>query len=178
MTFLFIAFVVVIFIFTLGFLSMAISAVSFAPWVPTKKIDVSRALGLAQIKDGQIIYDLGCGTGTVLLEAAQKYSIKAIGFELSWPFYLVCLIRKKLGRFRGSLTFRMKNFFSQNLSEADIVYIFGMPATISKKLKPKFERELKPGTKVISYVFPIEGWKFSAVDRAKDQRPIYLYIKK
>jgi precorrin-6B methylase 2 len=178
MPLLFIIFVAIIFIFTTGFMSMAIAAISFAPWVPTKKSDVSRALNLAQIEEGQIIYDLGCGTGTVLLEMAKKYSIKAVGFELSWPLYLVCLIKRKLGRFKGSLVFKMKNFFKQDLSGADIIYIFGMPSVISKKLRPKLEKELKSGTKVISYVFPIEGWKYSAADQTKDRHPIYLYIKK
>lgn len=171
-------FIISIFILALGFLSLAISASSFAPWFPTRKQDVLRALELAQLKNGQTIYDLGCGTGTVLIQAVKNYSVKAIGFERAWPLYLICLIRKKLGGFEDNLKFKMGDFFKQDISQADIVYIFGMPSAIANKLKPKMERELKSGTKIISYVFPVEGWRPEKIDLKTDRSPIYLYINK
>ncbi len=162
-----------------SFLAMSIAAASLAPWVPSRKKDVLRALQLASPKKGDVIYDLGCGTGTVVLLAAKLYPIKAIGIEMAFPLYLICKIRSLFyNKKAGAIKFINKNLFKSDLSDADIVYVFGMPSVLSKRLRPKLETELKPGTKIVSYVFPIEGWDPEDVDWLKDRNPIYLYIKK
>ncbi len=165
------------FILTAAFLSLAIAGVSFAPWVPTSKKDIQRIIDISQIKEGQIIYDLGCGIGTVVFEITKQLPVSAVGFERAWPLFLVCLWRKKLGAFKGTPNFEFGNFFKKDISKADIIYIFGMPDKILKKLKPKMEKELKKGTKVVSYVFPIEGWRESKIDKISGRPQIYLYIK-
>jgi len=158
-----------------GFFLMALAAFSFAPWAPTRKKDVSRVLKLANIRSGQTFYDLGCGTGTVVLEAARNYNLTVIGVELSFPIYFICKIRSFFGKFKGNLTLKRKNMFKEDLGKADIVYVFGMPNSLEKKLLPKLEAELKPGAKVISYVFEIKGWKPFIVDWPSSKNPIYLY---
>jgi hypothetical protein len=65
--------------------------------------------------------------------------------------------------------------FKTDLSKADIVYLFLMPETI-KKLRPKLEQELKPGARVVSYVFPFKDWKPEKVlERTEKDLPVYLY---
>ena len=63
-----------------------------------------------------------------------------------------------------------------DLSDADVVYFFLIPR-VYPELKQKLEKELKPGTKVIAYVWPIEGWQASKIDRVAGQPNMYLYIK-
>jgi SAM-dependent methyltransferase len=159
---------------------MSLVSLSFAPWVPSRKKDILRALKIVSPKENDVLYDLGCGNGTVIFQTAKTYPIKkAVGIEIAAPLYFWCKIRlifeKKL---KERVEFRNENIFIANISEASIVYVFGMPEALEKKLRPKLEKELKPGTKIVSYVFPIEGWVPELIDKPKNQNPIYLYIKK
>lgn len=160
-------------ILTIAFIFLATMAVaSAAPWVPTRRRDVERMLALAKIQPGEVFYDLGCGDGR-LIEAAAHAGAKAIGFDISLLPYLITRVRLSLAGSEAKI--RFKNLFSQNLSEANIIYLFLMPTAINKA-KNKFEKELKKGTRVISYVFPIPGWTPVQVDKPPGCVSIYLYI--
>lgn len=165
-----------LFIF-LCFFSIIISCLSFAPWVPTRKKDLRRIFELADLKPGEVFYDLGCGNGRLAIYAAKNFQARAIGLELALPLYLVCAIRKL---FSGNklLKFKLQNLFNENLSGADVIYIFGMPDKLKIKLREKLERELKPGARVITYAFPIKDWMPERVDKpARDDVSIYLYFR-
>lgn len=142
-----------------------------APWVPTRGRDVERFLKLAEIKSGQKVYDLGCGDGRIVCEAA-KAGARAQGFEISLLPYIIAKVRCYSERKRCSILY--KDFWNVNLGDADLVYFFLMQKCYPK-LKEKFERELKRGTKVIAYVWPIQGWTPVAVDTTKGYPPMYLY---
>ncbi len=172
-----IVFLIIIFILTFAFLSLAIAGISFAPWVPTSKKDIKRIIEIAQIKDGQVVYDLGCGIGTVIFAITKQLPVQAVGIERAWPLFLICSARKNFYSLKGAARFEFGNLFKKDLSGADVIYIFGMPGKVMQKLKPKMEKELKKGTKIISYVFPVEGWKESGVDKINGRPSIYLYIK-
>jgi len=156
-------------------LSMAFASSSFAPWVPIWKKDLPRVFKLADLKPGEIFYDLGCGDGKTVFYANKHYKANAIGLEIAIPMYFLCKFKHALKRNKNVL-FKYKNLFLENLEQADVVYFFGMPKKLNKKLKHKLEKELRPGTRVISYVFPIQGW-----DHVKECKPkqgdisIYLY---
>lgn len=163
--------ILVFFVF-LAAVSFVWASYSAAPWVPTFKSDVQRFLRLADIKPGDRVYDLGCGDGR-LVAAASKAGAVATGFEISlFPYFLA----KARGIFcsGGKYRIRFKDFWGFDLSSADVVYFFLMPKAYPR-LKQKLERELKEGTKVISYVWPIEGWKESAADKKQGKPSIYLY---
>ena len=155
--------------------SLIFSALSFAPWVPSRSRDLARIFILAGLKEGQVFYDLGCGDGKLVVFAGNNYKVKAIGLEISLPFYLICLLRKAFNR-RADINFKFKNLFKENLSSADVVYFFGMPETINKKLCAKLRQELKPGAKIISYSFSLIGWTPKVIDKpTKNDLSIYLY---
>jgi len=150
---------------------------SFAPWVPCWKKDLPRIFALINLKPGEIFYDLGCGSGRTVFYAAKNFGAQAIGLEFALPLYFYCQGKKLLSR-RRNVKFKWKNFFKENLADADAVYFFGLPKNIKRKLKNKLERELKPGARVVSYVFPIEEWQPVKVDKPhKDSVAVYLYIK-
>lgn len=156
--------------------NIVFSVLSFAPWLPSRRRDLSRIFKLADLKPGQIFYDLGCGDGKVVLFAADHFKALIIGLEISLPFYLICQLRKFF-RQRSNLIFKFKNLFKEDLSAADVVYFFGIPEKINRRLVSKLKKELKPGAKIISYSFKLNDWTAKIIDRpTKNDLPIYLYI--
>jgi hypothetical protein len=145
-------------------LSMFIPALSFAPWVPSPMKHLKRAFDLAKIKPGERFYDLGCGDGRAVVYAAKHFGAKATGIELAFPLYIAANIRVLLARARGA-TIVFGNLFKRDLSDADVIYVYGMPSELTGRLREKLERECKRGTRVISFVFEIKGWQPTAVDR-------------
>lgn len=144
-----------------------------APWVPTKKKDIERFIKIANIKQGQTMYDLGCGDGRLVM-AASRAGADARGLEISLIPYLLAKI-KSIG-YSPNLKLKIyyKNLWKYDLSDADVIYVWLMPAAMPK-LKKKFEAELKPGTKVVAYIWPIKGWKPIKTDKQKGGADIYLY---
>ena len=148
---------------------------SFAPWLPSKRGDLKRIFKLANLKSGEVFYDLGCGDGRIVFYAHRNFQVKSIGIEIALPLFLVCKIRQIF--YPGKdIVFKYKNLFKQDLSDADLVYVFSLPKVLEKKLKQKLEKELKSGARVISYCFFIKGLKPKIVDRPEQKvNPIYLY---
>jgi len=165
------------FLFFFTIIPLAWAGCSFAPWVPTKKRDLKRVFELANLKEGERVYELGFGDGRFILEAVKKYNVKGYGVEIIPFFYLYVLLRRFFLKNKKNLVLKWGNLFNVDLSPADVVYFWGLPETIEKKLKAKLERELKPGTRVISYVFEIKGWKPERVSLKEGEVPIFLYKK-
>jgi SAM-dependent methyltransferase len=155
--------------------NLIFSVLSFAPWVPSRSRDLKRIFKLADLKPGQIFYDLGCGNGKVIIYAANNYKVKAIGLEISLLFYLICKIRQVLNRGKN-IEFKFKNLYKENLSAADVVYLFGIPYSLNEKFSLKLKEELKPGAKIISYSFKLNGVEPKTIDKPGEKDlPIYLY---
>lgn len=163
--------IIVILIFLI---SSSIAALSFAPWVPAWKKDLPRIFKLADLQPGQTFYDLGCGDGRTVVYANKNFQAKAIGLEISIFYFLLSKFRQFFNKDKN-LIIKFKNLFKQDLSDADVIYFYGMPRNIKDKLKQKLEKELKPGTKIISYAFDVPGWQPVKVDDLKERVKVYLY---
>lgn len=155
-------------------LTFVYGALRGAPWFPTMAFDVVRVLKLAKLKKGQKMYDFGCGDGRLVC-AFAKEGVYAHGFEISlFPFILALFRKMFLKRNFKFAKFHYSDFWNKDFSDADLVYFFLMPKVYSK-LKNKFEKELKKGTLVMAYVWPIEGWTPLRVDDVAGRNKIYLY---
>lgn len=156
--------------------SVVWSSASLAPWVPAKKQDLARIRRLAALDKGDVFYDLGSGDGRVALYMAKIAGVKSIGVELSIPFWLVSQGRRAF-HLNLPVAFKCKNLYQENLSQADAVYFFSASSDkLAGRLKQKLETELKRGTKVISYVFPMPGWEPERIDKPhQNSNPIYFY---
>lgn len=150
----------------------AYASVIGAPIVLTKKSLIAEVIKNSNFKNGETFYELGAGTGKIMAAVAQK-GIKTVGFELSPIFYLITLLNLKL---RGAENYELyrKNFFKEDLSGADVLFCFLTPRAM-ERLKSKFLKELKPGTRIISYVFEIKEWNPYAVFRESGKAPLYFY---
>lgn len=136
-------------------LSLMISALQHVPFVPSSKKARQIMLSAVKINPGHRVYDLGCGDGRLVIEAAKKFGARATGFEISPFVYLLGRIKNYCNGSPAEI--KMKNFFKVNLSDADVIFCYLFPK-VMKKLGEKFTNELKPGTKIVSNAFRIENW--------------------
>ncbi len=150
--------------------TFAWGALRGAPWVPTRRIDVGRAVALANVQPGMVVADVGCGDGGVL-DAFAATGCRIRGWELA----IIPWLRARW-RFRHHPDARIRygDFWHTNLSACDLVYAYLLPETHAKLAK-KLRRELRPGARVVAFVWPFPGWEPVAVDRAEGRAPIYLY---
>ncbi len=154
-------------------LSFAYAGLQGAPFVPTRKNDVTRFLKMSDIKKGQKMYDLGCGDGRLICAAADE-GANAQGFEISLFPFILSHIRRLFSKNKANIKISYKNVWNTKLHDADLIYVWLMPE-VMPRLKTKFEQELKKGTKVITYVWPIDGWTEILKDEVKGYPNLFLY---
>ncbi len=153
--------------------SFAYGGISAAPWVPTWGADVDRFMQLADIASGQKVYDLGCGDGRLVIAAARR-GAHAVGYEVSLIPYALAQVRRFVSGQSNRAHIVLKDFWRADLSDADVVYVFLMEK-IYDKLQAKLEQELKPGAKVVVYVWPLPGWEPCVVDETDGQPKLFVY---
>ena len=134
-----------------------------APFVATPLPVVKQMLTVAEIKQGEIVYDLGCGDGRVAIMAAQEFGARAIGVEMRED-----LAKQAMGKVNElGLDDRVKivqgDMFKTDLSQADVVTLY-LTTSANDKVKPKLEAELKPGARVVSHDYEILGWRPVKID--------------
>ncbi len=157
-------------------LTFAWGALSAAPWLPISRREAERLIDLAEFKPGDTVYDLGCGDGRLLFATAKKYQVSAVGFEIALLPYLLARWRWLFFKERRKVKIHFRSFWNEPLAPATAVLCFLMPAAM-EKLAPKVRTELKPGTRLISYVFKLPGAEPNLVSRSGDKTAaIYKYI--
>ncbi len=124
----------------------------WAPWWRTNKKTARVICKLAKISNKDVVYDLGCGDGTLILTAAKNFGAKTVGVEIDPTRYLIALLRVIINHQLESISVKRGNFFDISISEATVVVVYLVPKTL-EKLKKKFLKELKPGTKIVSYKY-------------------------
>lgn len=140
-------------------LSVIKASLSLAPWVPTRRSDFERIDRLADLKAGQAFYEIGSGTARLTSFIAKKNpQAKVVGIELALPLYLFTKLRVLLLGPRN-LSIRFGDALRQDYGQADVVYLYGIIDTVNGVIKEKLERELRSGSRFISYTFPIEDWQ-------------------
>ena len=168
---LFFCFIIVIF----G--SAAWAGMKAAPWVPTRQKDIKRMLELAEIKSPDLVYDLGAGDGRLVLAVARNFPAKVVGFEFSVLPYLVARVKLLLAGFGTRTKILYRDFYHFNLSEADVILCFLTPKAMCR-LRPKFNRELKSGARIVTYAFKIKDWPNVKISKPTPKdTPIFLHVK-
>lgn len=165
---------ILFFAFLAVFIITIYSAAIGAPFLKTPKKAARQAFGAAGLKKGDKIFDLGAGDGKILIIAEKEFGAQGTGFELSPIFWLAAKINLFLNGCKNS-KINCRNFYKYNLGEADAIFCF-LSAHAMEKLKSKFETELKPGTKIISYSFHLPGWQAQSIISGYPGK-LYLYQK-
>lgn len=153
---------------------------TLAPDFPTPQVVVDRMLALAAVKPTDVVYDLGCGDGRILISAVKTYHCRAVGVELSRDIYdRTCLRIKSLG-LADQINIIHGNALQTDLSGADVVTLYLMTST-NERLRPQMEHFLKGGSRVVSHDYEVRGWKPAKEEVVQvDGRPhkIFLYLMK
>jgi predicted RNA methylase len=150
---------------------------NLAPYVNSPKHAIDRMLQLAGLKDGDTLYDLGCGDGRILIAAASRYKIKGVGIEISEHLAKTAAEKVKKAGLQNQVKIIHADFMKTDLSDANVVTLY-LATTANDMLRPNLERYLKPSTRVVSYDYPIPGWKAietSATEGRSSRHIIYLY---
>ena len=134
---------------------------SVAPYVPSQSIVVERMLKLAYVKPNDIVIDLGCGDGRILISAVRDFKArKAIGYELNSELY--SKTRKKVESlgYKEKIQIFNKDLFDANLSEATVITLY-LTTSGNRLLRPKLKKETVKGTRIVSHDFDIKPWRAS-----------------
>ena len=148
---------------------------SFISWIPTPYEDIDPFFELAPVSSYDIVYDLGSGDGRLLFAALEKGAGRAVGVELN-PDHAKTARDKAIERgLQDKVTFLQADVMDVDLSQATVVLCYLISAA-SAALKPKFEAELKPGTRVVMESFPVPGWEpVEAREVGYGTKTFYLY---
>lgn len=148
-----------------------------APYVSSPQPIVVKMLEIAGLKSGETLFDLGCGDGRIVATAAKEFGAKAVGVELSPA--LARRAREAIESLGLQQHVRIieGDMMGVDLSGADVVALY-LLTEANEQLRPKLEKELKPGARVVSLEFRIKGWKPARVEKVEAHRhpyTIYLY---
>ena len=126
-------------------------------WVPSPPEVIAAMLELAEVGPADVVYDLGSGEGEIVIEAARRYGVRAVGVELDHE--RVENARKKAADagVTDRVTFIERDLFEVDIGEATVVTLYLFPG-ILERLLPKLLRELRPGTRIVSHDFGLGDW--------------------
>ena len=151
-------------------LSAAVSSVAVAqqsaaptrspdvPYVPTPQAVVEAMLKLAEVKSGDVLYDLGSGDGRTVITAAKLYGIRATGIDIDPKRIEEANANAKQAGVTNMVQFKNQDLFEADFRDASVVTLYLLPG-INLKLRPKLWSELKPGTRIVSHSFDMGDWE-------------------
>jgi predicted RNA methylase len=157
--------------------------VFIAPFVPSPVVVVQHMLKLADLRAGEVLFDLGAGDGRTVIMAAKAFGARAVGVELREDLAKKALSTIHSDGLADRVTIVNGDMFTVNLASADVVFLY-LTTSANEKIKPKLETELKKGVRVVSHDYEIVGWKPVQVDNFCENpklgypsHTIYLYKK-
>lgn len=148
------------------------------PYVPTPQRVVDRMLELAQVKKGDVVYDLGSGDGRIVVTAAKKYGIHAIGFEIDPERIKESRENIRKAGVGHLVEIRQQDIRTVDLSRASVLTIYLLPQ-VNLMIRPNIWKQMKPGSRVVSHDFDMGDWKPLKVEHLKDssgwEHTLYLW---
>jgi precorrin-6B methylase 2 len=149
-----------------------------APYVPTPHPVVEKMLELAQVTSKDIVYDIGCGDGRIVITAAKKYGARAVGIDIDPERIRESKANAKAAGVEDLVTFRLEDALEADISEATVVTLYLLTAS-NETLRPILTRQLKPGARIVSHSFGMGDWKPLKTEKVPDEsgfnRTLYLW---
>src|SRR6266496_1372462 len=151
------------------------------PYVPTTQVAVEAMLKLAGVTAGDVVYDLGCGDGRIVITAAKLYGAHGVGIDIDPQRIREANENAKKAGVEHLVRFEENDLFKANIREASVVTLF-LLTSVNARLRPKLLQELRLGTRVVSNTFDMGDWKPEkefAVDTGDEgylRRKLYLWM--
>ena len=143
---------------------------SLAPYVPTPQDVVDRMLDLAGVTADDVIYDLGCGDGRIVITAAQRFGARGVGIDIDPQRVAESIANAERAGVQHLVRFIEQDAMLVDVSEATVVTLYLLSSS-NAKLRPILTRQLRPGARIVSHAFSMgTGWAPDAVDSFEDER--------
>jgi len=136
-----------------------------APYISTPQPVVEAMLRLAAVRRGDLVYDLGCGDGRIVITAARDFGARGVGIDIDPRRIEEANALARQAGVSSQVRFAVQDLFKTDFSEATVVALYLFPE-LNAKLLPKFRAELRPGTRVVSHQFPIGDWPPDRIETA------------
>jgi len=133
-------------------------AVDLAPYVVTPMDIVDRMLDMAGVTGDDVVYDIGCGDGRIVIRAAEKYGARGVGIDIVPERIQESRRNARLAGVENSVEFRLEDASKSDISEATVVTMYLVPESMAF-LRPILEKQLAPGALVVSHGYYIPGWE-------------------
>src|ERR1700730_6302552 len=147
-------------------------------FVPTPHEVVDKMFELADVRPGEVVYDLGCGDGRIPVAAAKKFGVKAWGFDINPVRVKESLENVEKNNVKHLVTIKEADVFTLDLSKADVITLYLLPQ-LNVKLIPQLDK-LKPGCRIVSHDFNMEGVRpkrqITFTPQGGREHRIYLWV--
>ena len=145
----------------------------FVEWIPTQTEFINTFFEICRVISSDVVYDLGSGDGRLLFAAIEKGAGRCVGIDIDPERVKASIDAARNNGMYEKVKFVQSDVMDVDLSEASVILCY-LYSSASAALRPKFERELKAGTKIVMESFPIPGWK-PTKERVTNGRTFYFY---
>jgi SAM-dependent methyltransferase len=149
------------------------------PFVPTPTEVVDEMLRLADVKAGDVLYDLGCGDGRIVIAAAKRFGTRAVGIDIDPVRITESNANAAAAGIAGKVRFIQQDLFEADFKDATVVTMY-LLTSVNRRLRPKLLAELRPGTRLVSHSFDMGDWKPDKTSLVPtsygDQRAVYFWV--
>jgi SAM-dependent methyltransferase len=128
------------------------------PYVQTPPHVVTAMLSMARVGAQDVVVDLGCGDGRIVVAAAKEFGARGTGYDIDPDRILEARRNAQKAGVAAHAQFARKDLFAVDVSEATVVTVFLLPSVL-ERLRPRLLRDLAPGTRIVSHSFPLKNWK-------------------
>ena len=157
-------------------------AVDLVPWVPSPDVIVDKMLEVAGVTGKDVLYDIGCGDGRIVITAARKFGATGVGIDIDKAMVDASVAKAKAAGVTKLVKFLCMDATKADISAATVVTLYLLPES-NALMRPILDQQLKPGTRVVCHNYPVPGWEkkqtqsLSIKDEEGVDHSIYLYIR-
>jgi SAM-dependent methyltransferase len=155
------------------------TAPTLAPYMATPQEVVDRMLQIADVKKGDVVYDLGSGDGRLVITAAKRYGARGVGIDIDAALIAQSRAAARKEGVDGLVEFRQQDALTVDVSPASVVTLYLLSGA-NLKLRPTLQKQLKPGSRVVSHQFGMGDWVPTRTETITDQRGtsrlLYLWV--
>jgi len=138
-----------------------------APYSPTPMDVVQRMLALGKVGPRDVVYDLGCGDGRIVIEAARMFGARGVGIDIDPALIARAHDNARQAGVESLVTFRVQDAMTVDVSDATVVTLYLLAAS-NVKLRPILTKTLRPGARIVAHNYPIGDWEPDVVDTFVD----------